>query len=612
MRCAAGWVVAVGLALAVLVCGQVEEDEGVIDTFQPAADCVEDKFTGVDCGGYTFQETTVVCSAGALCLEWDMSATVWNLSSIDACCFEGNFEGADFLNTSIGLMGGESGARVTFRDSDLSGTTMRDTAVRVEITGDETTMNEIAWQDCNITETMIKGPIDIMGANFLNSRFATVFMDGLPGEDLSDGERQDPRLTITNMEAAGAVFSDNTHLRWMEIKGSSTKLNSVDMREVLFEFVNVREAEMRSIDLRTAKLQESNFFNVEMRRANLEGAGFRNFKIFDSDASKCNFDRTESIKECGNFVCPAFEASETDFEDSSFFRAELLKAKFVDCNLKNTDFSLTTLSSEDEGANFTASDLAGATFRGAEMPFTDLTDAKNLESVDFNQANLFMAVGIDCEEFCENRGCECNAPSAGPVFDPGIECFPASARVQIYGEDGVTTKSMAEVTHGDSIATGWGTMFSEIFFFSHREPAPPSQFIELTTAKHGTLALTKGHYVHLASGQTVAAGVVRPGVDYLVVSGTGEAALVVKAEKVWLSGLYAPHTLHGDLAVDGFRVSSYTAAVPAGLAHVILGPLRWLYRAAGVAGSLDGGGRAGLGKWFAHGVLPKGKALVYV
>ena len=45
------------------------------------------------------------------------------------------------------------------------------------------------------------------------------------------------------------------------------------------------------------------------------------------------------------------------------------------------------------------------------------------------------------------------------------------------------------------------------------------------------------------------------------------------------TGLYNPHTLHGDIVVDGVLTSTYTAAFSPTLAHVALAPLRALYRA---------------------------------
>jgi hypothetical protein len=43
------------------------------------------------------------------------------------------------------------------------------------------------------------------------------------------------------------------------------------------------------------------------------------------------------------------------------------------------------------------------------------------------------------------------------------------------------------------------------------------------------------------------------------------------------AGLYNPHTLNGDIVVNGVKTSSYTATVAPGLAHAALWPIRMLY-----------------------------------
>ena len=42
-------------------------------------------------------------------------------------------------------------------------------------------------------------------------------------------------------------------------------------------------------------------------------------------------------------------------------------------------------------------------------------------------------------------------------------------------------------------------------------------------------------------------------------------------------GLYNPHTMDGDIVVDGTVTSTYTAAVAPSLAHAVLWPVRMLY-----------------------------------
>jgi hypothetical protein len=44
----------------------------------------------------------------------------------------------------------------------------------------------------------------------------------------------------------------------------------------------------------------------------------------------------------------------------------------------------------------------------------------------------------------------------------------------------------------------------------------------------------------------------------------------------WAEGLYNPHTMHGDIVVDGVHTSTYTDSVAPALAHALLWPVRML------------------------------------
>ena len=52
---------------------------------------------------------------------------------------------------------------------------------------------------------------------------------------------------------------------------------------------------------------------------------------------------------------------------------------------------------------------------------------------------------------------------------------------------------------------------------------------------------------------------------------------VVAVDRIKAVGLYNPHTLQGDLLVNGIVASSYTDAIPPYLAHSLLAPLRIMY-----------------------------------
>jgi len=187
----------------------------------------------------------------------------------------------------------------------------------------------------------------------------------------------------------------------------------------------------------------------------------------------------------------------------------------------------------------------------------------------------------DCD-ICDALVKQANANTAGCTEDENCctfevntcDCFPGAATVQLL--DG-TTKTMAELEVGDSVLVGGG-QFSEVFMFSHRLVDAEVAYVELETAGGATLHLSGGHYLPVNGGRLVEARTVRVG-DNVTLGASGAAAPVLAVRSARKTGLYNPHTLHGDIVVDGVLTSTYTAAFSPTLAHVALAPLRALYRA---------------------------------
>lgn len=91
----------------------------------------------------------------------------------------------------------------------------------------------------------------------------------------------------------------------------------------------------------------------------------------------------------------------------------------------------------------------------------------------------------------------------------------------------------------------------------------------------GTLTLSSGHYLYVNDGRLVQAGLVKVG-DFLETA-DGTPAVITGKTVVHAIGLYNPHTLHGDILVNGFRTTTYTNALSPLLAHALLAPVRALY-----------------------------------
>ncbi|GAB0498731.1 hypothetical protein MMPV_010079 [Pyropia vietnamensis] len=160
------------------------------------------------------------------------------------------------------------------------------------------------------------------------------------------------------------------------------------------------------------------------------------------------------------------------------------------------------------------------------------------------------------------------APADGS--DDESACFPSSARVMSPSRGSIR---MDALRVGDAVAAGvGGVVVSDVYLFTHADPATRSRFVVLTTV------VSPGHYVHLADGRTAAARTVRVG-DALVDASTGGAAPVTAVSAVVAAGLYNPQTLNGELVVDGYAVSTYTTAVNPAVAAAALAPVRALLAA---------------------------------
>ena len=187
-----------------------------------------------------------------------------------------------------------------------------------------------------------------------------------------------------------------------------------------------------------------------------------------------------------------------------------------------------------------------------------------------------------------------NQAPTGEEGDDGPACFPADATVQL--KDG-SHLAMRDLRAGHVVRVNGG--HSHVYFFSHRQEEERHLFVRLRTESGHSVRLSAGHYVKV--GRTlVAAAAVQVG---HVVEASGQRVRVVEVDHVWGTGTFAPHTMTGDVVVDGVLVSTYTTAVHPLLAHVLLAPVRGLYRMGKVQwvdGVLDRGGG------WVRSVLPRG------
>ena len=148
-------------------------------------------------------------------------------------------------------------------------------------------------------------------------------------------------------------------------------------------------------------------------------------------------------------------------------------------------------------------------------------------------------------------------------------CFPGNALATL--ENGQTV-ALTELKIGDKIYTGVDRI-SEVYLFTHALPLAETPFIELTTENEHIIVLSAGHYLYV-NGFLVKAETVK--LNDILRTDIGESC-VIKMEYVRETGLYNPHTLDGDIMINGVCTSTYTDALRPDLAHGILAPMRYLY-----------------------------------
>jgi hypothetical protein len=153
-----------------------------------------------------------------------------------------------------------------------------------------------------------------------------------------------------------------------------------------------------------------------------------------------------------------------------------------------------------------------------------------------------------------------------PTLSPNVPaCFPADAQLEL--SNGTLIK-MAQLQVNDIVRTGANT-FSRIYMFSHQDRSIQTFFTELS-GNTFKLLLTGDHFLYV-NGNAIPASQVVIGdqIEFHQVN-----ASITRIQSRLAMGLYNPHTLDGDLIVDGIRTTVY--AISPKLAHFLLSPIRVL------------------------------------
>ena len=134
---------------------------------------------------------------------------------------------------------------------------------------------------------------------------------------------------------------------------------------------------------------------------------------------------------------------------------------------------------------------------------------------------------------------------------------------------------MGDLALGDHIQVSPSGECSEVYLFTHALPTAEANFLTFTLESGITLTLTPSHYLYIDGTVMAAERAVVGDTVETTRSKTDRIESIILGREV---GLYNPHTLTGDIMVNNVRTSTYTNILPAGLAHAILEPVRFLYK----------------------------------
>lgn len=172
----------------------------------------------------------------------------------------------------------------------------------------------------------------------------------------------------------------------------------------------------------------------------------------------------------------------------------------------------------------------------------------------------------------------------GEDSSSGRSCFPGASTVELAGGK---RKRMQELRVGDQVRVSDGT-FSTVFMFTHANAEyVGTNYVHLVASGNFALTAAKGHLVYVCHGVEKCDKAVVRVEDVRIGDGiyAGRMDVVRTVSDIRIvggKGLFNPHTLYGDLVVDGIVCSCYTAFVDLGLAHGALAPLRAVWQSWGL------------------------------
>jgi len=155
----------------------------------------------------------------------------------------------------------------------------------------------------------------------------------------------------------------------------------------------------------------------------------------------------------------------------------------------------------------------------------------------------------------------------------GADCFAADGTVELVGGE---IMRMDKLKIGDVVRVS-ASEFSPVYFWGHKDSSSTSgNFVQIMLESGRTLTLSSNHMLY-ANKALVRAVDVQVG-DTLVDAHNGDSIVSDTRRGVTKRGLYNPHTIHGDIVVNGVVASTYTSAQLSPTAHMLLAIERLSFR----------------------------------
>uniref|UniRef100_A0A7S1THN3 Hedgehog protein Hint domain-containing protein n=1 Tax=Compsopogon caeruleus TaxID=31354 RepID=A0A7S1THN3_9RHOD len=152
--------------------------------------------------------------------------------------------------------------------------------------------------------------------------------------------------------------------------------------------------------------------------------------------------------------------------------------------------------------------------------------------------------------------------TVSPSSSNGSVCFPADATVELESGELIP---MRLLKIGDRVRDT-PSSFSTVFGFTHASTSERWRFVRIVVGER-FITLSAAHYLYVN-------GVLKSA-DQVVLGDIVEGSPVSTVESTEELGLFAPHTMSGDIMVNGIRASCYTRHVNPTWAHMALVPLRF-------------------------------------